>query len=181
MKSHALIVGIAGVMVACASQHAETNAGNMELANSKSTHRARLEIDTQFPPSPLPDKSLQPTRVLEVDDDASFLLNGGTHAKMDGITCDKKGVARLRQLFAGSQSTVIFVPSTSHTVAPIPGEVFLVEGSPSDSNEPPRSFTRVAESALLSGWCSPDLPSTSHLSDRYRALAALAKKLPSRN
>jgi hypothetical protein len=180
MKIYALVV-IAGVLVGCASQHAETNTKNMESANSKSTHRARLEIDTRFPPSPLPDRSIRPTRVLEVENDASLRLEGGTHAKMEGITCELSGVAGLRQLLLGSKSAVVFVPSNSNTAIPTPGEVFLVEEHLSGSGEPPQSFTRVAESALLSNWCAPDFRSPSHLSGRYRALAELAKTLPPRN
>jgi hypothetical protein len=181
MKINALIVGFAGFLVACASQTAETNIANDELANSKSFHRARLEVDAQFPPSPLPDNNLRPTRVLEVENDASFRFENGTHAKMEGVKCEPNGVARLRELLIGARSTVVFVPNATSSPGPIPGEVFLAEGSPGGPTELANSFTRVAESALLSGWCTPDLQGAPRLTDRYRALADLAKKRPPRS
>lgn len=126
---------------------------------------AAKDVDTQFP---VPDTALGIPlfRVSSVNPDATLALQSGPVIKMDGVRCSAEGIRTIAQMFASDNDLRVgWVRSTTDDSTPIPVEVWLIEGEPNS-----RSYSRLQEMAITSGWCKPDDSGPSKRHDRYLAL-----------
>lgn len=190
-------VGLALLLVACAkhAKHAEietleaistveTRPGGTvveatpsgaQLAETKRIHEAMRIIDDKYPPPDVPDPQSTVYRVAGMSTEGIVHLVGGIQVRLDGVSCSEEGVSKLSRMMLDPEAAVAFAPSSPSNVQPVAAQVWLVRYLDVGAAKPVPSYIRVAESALLSGWCTPSKTGTSMGYDgRYAAIAAVA-------
>lgn len=105
-------------------------------------------------------------------------LSDGMLIRLDGISCSKEGLSNLSRLLLNPESSVAFQAQPLAGVQPVPARIWLVDSLDIGDVKPTLSYSRVAESALLSGWCVPAKTETSAgLDDRYAEIAVIGARL----
>lgn len=126
---------------------------------------AAKDVNARFPVLDA-DPGMSLFRVSSVNADDTLALQNGPVIKMDGVRCSPEGIKTIAQMFASdSDLRVGWVRSTTDDSTPIRAEIWLIEGEPSS-----RSYSRLQETAITSGWCEPDDSGPSKRHDRYVAL-----------
>jgi hypothetical protein len=126
--------------------------------------KATDKVDQEFPAPPLnPNMAL--FRVLAVDSDGTISLEKGESIKLDGVRCTSVGLQTILQMFKNDDQTRIGLVEPAFGGAdPTPVEAWLVEDSE------PRTFSRLQDLAITSGWCGPEETKSSRYYERYVAL-----------
>jgi hypothetical protein len=155
----------------------EATASDAQLAETKRIHEAMRLIDDKYLPPTVPDPQSPVYRVAGMSTEGIVHLAGGMQVRLDGINCSQEGVSKLSRIMLDPEAAVAFAPSSPSNVQPVAAEVWLVQYLDLGADKPAPSFTRIAESALLSGWCTPWKTATSMAYDgRYAAIAAEKSK-----
>jgi hypothetical protein len=122
------------------------------------------DIDKRHPPSPIPFDA-PTTKVGSVTDAGVIHLTDGRQVVMDGVSCSAQAAEYLRRMLIDARTTVAVNPHSTGT--PIAAEVWAVS---TFEDMDGKSYSAIAETALTSGWCAPQLTNTNPHNDRYEAL-----------
>jgi hypothetical protein len=160
---------------------AEAIASKDQVDSTKRIREEMMRIDQRFPPPEIPRVTPPLYRVLAVTDQGFFQLEGKIQIVLEGVECSTEGMADLSKLLLRENARVAFVtPPRSGGLQPMPADLWLVEALAIGQSKPAMSYTRVAEAALLSGWCVPDNKGASSAYQRFLAIAAIREKVPPR-
>ncbi len=138
--------------------------------------RAEIDyIDAEYSRSPVPTLNAPLYRVRSVKTDGQIALQDGNVVRMDGVDCSEEGIGYISRLLLADDVRVAFRPIRPDSTGATPAEVWMVDVSYLRSGAHSPSYSLLAETALVSGWCVPDKTSSGVRHERYRALAALAR------
>ena len=128
------------------------------------------QIDARYPRPPLPPLDAPLYRVTAVESSGRIVLEDGRALGMEGIDCSEEGFGYLSRLLLDEDFRVV-LPATGGPPGQGSPEIWVADIS---TRQPGRSasYSLIVETALTSGWCRPN----GAASERYRALAAMAKR-----
>jgi hypothetical protein len=143
-----------------------------ELASVQSLQAKIEQIDAAHPRSALPDPGAPLYKVSAVEADGRIAIEGGRAVRLGGIDCSTEGIGQISRLLMFEGSRITYRPTSPDTPGAAPVEIWLTDVS---GGGPP-SYSLVAETALISGWCIPAETLNRSRNARYQALAALATR-----
>lgn len=141
-----------------------------ELAAVRALESEIEKIDATYPRPVLPGPDASLYRVTAVGPDGRIQLESGGTVRMEGIDCSQEGIGHISRLLLSEGSRVIYRRTTPSANSVASSDVWLVDVSGAG----PPSYSLIAETALVSGWCVPEKASGGAMRERHRALAALA-------
>jgi hypothetical protein len=142
--------------------------------------RNRLkEIDRKYP-GPQILKNAKLFRVTSVDNNGIITLEDGQRIRLEGMKCSPETPDYLRRLLLGDMDRVVYILSSTSSDSPA---AYIWHASLSLMNDPEMkkfvtgpSYSPLNESALTSGWCTPERSPSNAYNDRYEALSKISPK-----
>ena len=131
------------------------------------------KIDAQYSRPIPPGTTAEKNRVTAVEADGRLLLDNGNAVVLAGVSCSQEGIGYVARAVM-SQNVQVAVrmvapPSPKGT----PAEIWLIDSSSVETGNSP-SQSLIAETALTSGWCTPNNSANESTNARFRALSKLA-------
>jgi hypothetical protein len=145
-----------------------------QVANVRRVNAEMMSVNERFPPPPIPASVPPLHRVAAVTPEGVISLENGMLVRLDGVGCSKEGISDLSRLLRSPEVSVAFIEPPTPGIQPTPVQLWVVQDVAEDKTKPIITYNRIAESALLSGWCTPLKTPTSTTYDRYLAIAAIA-------
>ena len=136
------------------------------------------QVDRKYPPPETP--SIPPTLygVVSVSADGTISLDNGSTIRLDGLKCSEEGNRLISRMLLGDpDSRIAFIHSPSSASTPKPVDIWLVDFSSDIDGKRVSGYSRVADAALINGWCKPVPASTGEIDPRYEAISDVAKEL----
>lgn len=148
------------------AQAVASNPSQEDMKRLEFLETAAKDVNEHFP-VPDADPNMNLYRVSSVSDEGILALQDGRAIKIGGVRCSPAGIRTIAKMFASDgELRVGWGPSITEGSTLASDDVWLVEGEPRS-----RSYSRLQETAITSGWCEPDESGPpSELHNRYVAL-----------
>lgn len=161
---------------AIASQQATTT----EIKRMEEFRIRLQEVDRKYPGPEMP-KNAKLFRVISIDNNGIISLENGRRIRLEGMKCSSKTPDYLRGLLMGDMDRVIYKPSSAKSDDPSAAYIWHADLSLMNDPEMKKfirspSYSLLNETALMSGWCTPERSSSNAYNDRYEALSKIANR-----
>jgi hypothetical protein len=147
---------------------------SVQVANVRRVNAEMMSVNERFPPPPIPTSVPPLHHVAAITPEGVIALENGMLVRLDGVSCSREGISNLSQLLQSPEVGVAFIEPPAPGIQPTPVQLWVVQDIAEDKTKPMITYNRIAESALLSGWCTPLKTPTSRTYERYLAIAAIA-------